>query len=64
MAERIQEILAREIQAAIVGENLRREQGLKDLAKRVSRADARGWFSQDASSLQAESISLELQVEW
>lgn len=45
MAERIQSILAAEIQSAKEAQNRKRLAGLKDLARRVARAEARGWFT-------------------
>lgn len=64
MTERIQDILAGQMQAARKEQDLKRLKGLKNLARQIARADARGWFSQDASSLITESITLELQAEW
>ena len=48
MVERIQEILAGQMQDARNKSDIRRAKGLKNLAKGVARADARGWFSNDA----------------
>jgi len=64
MTERIQNILAEQMAEARQGSDRIRLQGLKDLAKRVARANERGWFSQNASSLQTELITPELQTEW
>ncbi len=50
MAERIQEILARQMQMAKEAEptqeSRRRLRGLKDLVERVARSEARGWLTQ------------------
>lgn len=51
--ERIQEILGLEMQDARGTNDWRRLRDLKDLAQRIARADARGFFRVDGAVLEA-----------